>query len=145
MTAQRGGGFSGPVMLDTGGVPAYSRRERSIRDFCHATLAAGYRLVLPTVVYAQAERGENRRSGAPHHLAELLANCEIATLSLETARQAGWLLRDSGTTDVVDAVVIAEAIIRPNVGILTSDWGDLQRLLDASPDRLRRGIRILRV
>lgn len=145
MSSRGGYVFAGPVLFDTGGIFAYLTNEATIRQFCHAVLRAGFPLILPTVVYAQAERGADQRRSAPHFLAELLTQCEIATLSLETARQAGWLLRESATTDVVDAVVIAEAIVRPNVGILTSDWRDLQRLLDASPDRVRRGVRILRV
>lgn len=113
--------FSGPIVFDTGGVLAYLRSEATVRQFCNTVLQAGFPLILPTVVYAQAERGADQRRNAPHYLADLLTKCEVATLSLETARHAGWLLRDSATTDVVDAVVVAEAIARPNAGILTSD------------------------
>lgn len=145
MSIDRSASFVGPIVFDSGGVLAYAGRGRAVRDFCRAVVAAGHPLILSTVVYAQVERGENVRPGAANYFAELLVACEVATLSLETARQAGWLLRDSGTTDVVDAVVVAEALARKDVGILTSDWSDLRRLLDASPDRLRRGVRIFRV
>lgn len=145
MSIGRSASFVGPIVFDSGGLLAYAGRGRAVRDFCRAAVAAGRPLILPTVVYAQVERGDSARPGAPNYLAELLVVCEVTTLSLDIARQAGWLLRDSDTTDVVDAVVVAEALTRPRAGILTSDWGDLQRLLDASPDRLRHGVRILRV
>jgi hypothetical protein len=70
---------------------------------------------------------------------------EITTLSLEVARHAGWLLRDSGTTDVVDAVVVVEALQRDGSVILTSDRGDMSLLLGFTANRQRRGVRVVGV
>lgn len=61
------------------------------------------------------------------------------------ARQAGWLLRDSQTTDVVDAVVVAEAVARETITLLTSDRGDIDFLLSFTANRQRRGVRVVRV
>jgi hypothetical protein len=73
----------------------------------------------------------------------LLGLCEVAPLSLEVARQVGWLLGDSETNDVVDAVVVVEALNRDGSVIITSDIGDIQRLLSFGPNRTRRNVRVL--
>ena len=97
------------------------------------------------MVYAQVERGSGRYQLATHYLNELLALATGIPLSLGIARQTGWLLRDSGTTDVVDAVVVVEALARGNVTILTSDRGDIDHLLGFTANRQRRGVRVVGV
>jgi len=64
---------------------------------------------------------------------------------MELARQAGWLMRDSQTTDVVDAVVVAEALAREQATILTSDQSDIWHLLGFTANRQRRGVRVVGV
>ena len=50
----------------------------------------------------------------------------------ELARRAGELRAKSGVLDVVDAVVVAEAVAaRPSL-ILTSDPDDISRLIEAA-------------
>lgn len=143
MTAPWAFGTYGEIILDTGGVFAYLGRERTIRDLCENTLAAGYSVVLPTVVYAQVERGGRQRPFRQQLLSNLLGFCTVAPLTLEIAQQAGWLLGDSATTDVVDAVVVVEALNRDGALILTSDRGDIQYLLTFGSNRLRRRVRVI--
>jgi hypothetical protein len=96
-------------------------------------------------VYAQVERGETRRSARQQRLNTLLNLCEQRPLSMNIAYQAGVLLGLAGTSDVVDAVVVVEALRLRNGIILTSDSGDIQHLLQASSNYQRRGIRIIRM
>jgi hypothetical protein len=50
------------------------------------------------------------------------------------ARRAGELLAKTGTSDVVDAVVAAEALASVPALILTSDQADMEQLLDGAPE-----------
>ena len=50
----------------------------------------------------------------------------------DTARRAGELRSRSGVTDVVDAIVVAEAVALFPALILTSDPDDIGRLLEAA-------------
>jgi len=54
-------------------------------------------------------------------------------------------LRDSQTTDVVDAVVVAEVVARGSATIVTSDRGDIDSLLGFTANRPRRGVRVVGV
>jgi hypothetical protein len=54
--------------------------------------------------------------------------------SERVARRAGELLAKTGTSDVVDAIVAAEALASVPALILTSDPGDMVRLLDGEPE-----------
>jgi hypothetical protein len=134
----------GTLVLDTGGVLEYVEGARSARTLCRNTHIAGYPVILPTAVYAQVERGGQHHSFVRQRLNDLLNICEVAPLMLGIARQAGWLLGDSGTTDVVDAVVVVEALNRGDTMILISDIGDIQHLLSFGPNRTRRNVRVLR-
>lgn len=49
------------------------------------------------------------------------------------ARLAAHLLRDPGTTDVVDALVCGEALLRVPSVLITGDPGAMRRLLDGDP------------
>jgi hypothetical protein len=50
----------------------------------------------------------------------------------DRARQAGVLRSRSGVLDVVDAIVVAEAVASLPALIMTSDPGDISRLLEAA-------------
>src|SRR3712207_2505042 len=102
MVSRRLAPASGPIVLDAGAVLAYIAGDRIARELCHAAALAHYQVVLPTVVYAQVERGWSRHHPATHLLNNLLRICDAVPLSMEIARQAGWLMRDAQTTDVVD-------------------------------------------
>ena len=49
-----------PVLLDAGAVLAYMARNTEVRTRCLAAAAANVAVLLPTVVYAQVERGGGR-------------------------------------------------------------------------------------
>lgn len=50
----------------------------------------------------------------------------------ELARRAGELRAKSGVLDVVDAIVVAEAVAAPPSLILTSDPDHVRRLIEAA-------------
>lgn len=50
----------------------------------------------------------------------------------ERAKRAGELRSSSGVLDVVDAIVVAEAIVAPPALIMTSDPEDIRKLVEAA-------------
>jgi hypothetical protein len=145
MSSRRLTVVSAPKLLDTGAVLAYMARNIMVRTRCLAAVEANYPVLLPTVVYAQVERGGGRNQLTTHYFNELLSVATPLPLSMEIAQQTGWLLRDSQTTDVIDAVVVVEAVVREVVTLLTSDQGDIDYLLGFTANRQRRGARVVGV
>src|SRR5215217_7054871 len=143
MSARRRIPGNGPLVLDSGAVLAFVSGDRDLRQACQDAVRVDFPIVLPTAVYAQVERGGRRAHAARQSMEMLLGLCEVAPLSLEVARQVGWLLGDSETNDVVDAVVVVEALNRDGSVIITSDIGDIQHLLSFGPNRTRRNVRVL--
>lgn len=145
MSGRRPIAASAPIVLDAGGALAFAARDLLVRSRCLAAVAADYPVWLPTVVYAQVERGGDQFRLTSRSFNELLALATPLPLTMATARQAGWLLRDSQTTDVVDAVVVAEAVALASATIPTSDRGDIDHLLSFTANRRRRGVRVVGV
>jgi hypothetical protein len=96
-------------------------------------------LVVPSVVIVQTIRGDSRDAPINRilngvRIGDLAAPpVTIAPLTGILARQAGRLLGATATTDAVDAVVVAEAFQLLPAIIVTSDPGDIRRLLLADP------------
>lgn len=70
-----------------------------------------------------------RNGGRQANLARVLAGVEVRSLDGRDGRRAGELLASTGTADVVDAHLTLLA--RPDDRVLTSDPGDIGRLLAA--------------
>lgn len=119
------------LVLDAGAFVAFERGEARIR----AKLAAALRLKLPLVttspVVAQVWRDGRRQA----LLSTLLHGTEIVAPDETAALRAGELLAKTRTTDVVDALLVALA--RAGDAILTSDPGDIARLLAAMKSRVQ--------
>jgi hypothetical protein len=118
------------IVLDTGAVIALAHGE--IRARYVATQAARLALpvIVPAVIIAQLIRGGPADAGINRALK--IAD-ELIPVTPLLARQASVLLGRTRTTDVVDALVAAEALrILPSM-LLTSDPGDLRLLLQADP------------
>src|SRR5258705_12049807 len=86
---------------------------------------ADLRPIVPVVVLAQAWRG-----GPQHQISRVLKGCDIIPDDDRTGRAAGVACAAAGTTDVVDAIVIATAV-RHQAPVVTSEPGDLARIADA--------------
>jgi len=122
------------VILDAGGILALSRGDGDARAALERARAEGYVVVIPTPVLAQVHRGGRDRAHVDRVVNKVDA---LIPTSEETARLAGALLEASGTDDPVDAIVVAEALAAAPSVIITSDAGDVRRLLQTQSDGVR--------
>ena len=124
------------LTLDAGALIAAERRSEIFRATWQEAIWRRAVITIPAPVLAQAWRGRNPM------IDRLLPACVVEPLTEEGARSIGRLLADSGTSDVIDAMVVIGASRRDDA-ILTSDPNDIGRLLDAlSAARLSPIIRV---
>lgn len=117
------------VVLDSGAVSALAARDRRARAVLQHVLDEGLAVLVPAPVLAEAYSG--RPTDAPVH--QLIKTVEfVRPTSATIARRAGELRARSGVRDVVDAIVVAEAVSVPGSIVLTSDPTDIRALIDAS-------------
>ena len=119
------------LVYDTGALLAAERGDRTMWAVHRRGLDRSGPAVVPAVVLGQAWRG-----GPQPQLSRLLRGCLIESFDENAGRAAGRLLRDTGTSDVVDAHVVLTAL-RYQAAVLTSDPDDLQRFTAATKVRLR--------
>jgi len=112
------------LVLDSGAVLAVARGNRTVTRLIEAARLEQVDVVIPPVVVAETIRGGGR--DAPIH--RLLRFAEVPPFGLRLARRAGALLARSGTSNVADAQVMAEALSRGPAIVLTGDANDMQRL-----------------
>src|SRR5450631_46704 len=103
------------IVYDTGALLAAERRNPDFLALHDELTAARIRPIVPVVLLAQAWRG-----GPQHQISRVLQGCDILPDDQNTARAAGVACAASGTSDVVDAIVIATAI-RHQASVVTSD------------------------
>lgn len=124
------------LILDAGAILALARGDEVARARMARAVREGYVAVIPTPVLAQVHRGGHDRARI-----DRVVNAVGAVLPTfeAIARRAGELQAKTGTADVVDAIVVAEALASVPAVILTSDPRDLGRLLEGEPeaDRVR--------
>lgn len=113
------------LILDAGALIGIDRNNSRVAGLIELGRRAGAELLTSTPVVAQAWRDGARQA----RLARSLPMIDVHTVDLNTAKRAGELLADSGTSDVVDALLSLLAM--PADQILTSDPGDLGDLLAA--------------
>jgi hypothetical protein len=119
------------VILDAGGILALAGGAGDARAALDRAVHEGYVVVIPTPVLAQVHRGGRDRA----HLDRVLGKVDAFQATSErVARRAGELQAKTGTSDAVDAIVAAEALASVPALILTSDPGDLERLLEGEPE-----------
>lgn len=117
------------LTLDTGALIAAERDSRRFWAYWKLGREPPRRITLPAPVLAQAWR----KNTAP--IAHLVQACTIEPLDLPCAKAIGQLLARSGTSDIVDAMVVLGAVQRSDA-IVTSDPGDIERLLAAAGAKL---------
>lgn len=118
------------LILDAGGILALARGDGVARSVLDRARREGYVVVIPTPVLAQVHRGGRDRAGVDRVVKAVDA---LLPTSAEVARRAGELLARSGTSDAVDAIVAAEALLASPSLILTSDAEDISRLIEGEP------------
>jgi hypothetical protein len=112
-------------LYDTGVLIAAERGDRPMWAAHRRILEQGIRPTVPSTVFAQAWRG-----GPQAQLSRLLTGCDIREFTEGHARVVGRVLRDTGSSDVVDASVVVMARTRAEE-VLTSDPDDLQPIAEA--------------
>jgi hypothetical protein len=111
------------LVLDAGAFLAVERGDRLTAALLKAELLAGRIPITHGGVIGQVWRGGTGRQAL---LAMLLANVEIAALDEALGRRVGLLLKQSRTSDVIDAAVVLLAA--DGDSIVTSDPDDLEPL-----------------
>jgi predicted nucleic acid-binding protein len=117
------------IVYDAGMLVAADRNDRAVWAEQRVRLSAGIIPLVPANVVAQVSRS-NRQV----QLRRFLRGCEIVPFDEASAHAAGALLAKSGTADVVDASVV-EVAMRRQAEIVTTDPGDIGRLVNASRTR----------
>jgi hypothetical protein len=113
------------LVLDTGGLIAFQRGDRRVTALLEAARRRRDRVVTSSGCVAQAWRGGPRQA----LLARLVRGLDERGLDGSNSTAAGVACGKATVTDVVDAHVSLLATDRDVV--LTSDPGDIQRLLSA--------------
>ena len=118
------------LVLDTGALIALDRNDRRMWAMLRVAADENGIVQVPAGVIAQAWRDGGRQA----LLSRALRHCDEVPLDGLSARAAGLLCGRTGSSDVIDAsvaVVAAALARREDVTVLTSDTGDLRRLLAA--------------
>ena len=121
-----------PIVLDAGSLISAESRSRVIWTVYDESLGTGQELVVTTPVLAQVWR-DGRKQAV---ISRFLRRCVIDAPSERAAKRAGELLGRTGTSDAVDALVVATAVERGATMILTTDPGDLKALVEATGVRI---------
>ena len=119
------------LILDAGASLAVARGDGVARAELERARREGYVVVIPTPVLAQVHRGGRDRAGVDRVVKAVDA---LLPTSAQAARRAGELLAQSGTSDAVDAIVAAEALLSAPALVLTSDARDIMLLIEGQPD-----------
>lgn len=114
------------VVYDAAILVAADRNERRVWAEHKARLEFGFLPLVPAPVVAQVSRSPQQAQ-----FRRFLAGCVVVPFGETEAHEAGRLLGKTGTTDVVDAVVVTTAL-RQKAVILTRDPDDIERLVWAS-------------
>jgi len=116
------------LILDSGALIAWSRGDVRARAMLTRALELAIDIRIPVAVLAETLRGGPR--DAPIH--RVRNAVDVFPTEEPTARLAGVLLGQTGGANTVDALVAAEAVTAA-ADVLTSDAGDLRRLLAEHP------------
>ncbi len=114
------------LVLDAGAFIAFERGDVRVRQLLLAAEALDDTLVTVSPVVSQVWRDGVRQA----LLARILRGVDVRAPAQPAARAAGELLRKTGTSDVVDALLAGVA--RHGDTLLTSDPHDLSALLSAA-------------
>lgn len=114
------------LVLDAGALVALERHQRTMWVRLKAARSAGELPVTHGGVLGQVWRGGPRQA----QLARALANIDVRPLDEQLGKTAGALLAAAGSSDVIDAAVVALA--DDGDDIVTADRGDFEVLAAAA-------------
>lgn len=115
------------LILDAGAFVAIDRGDRAMAARLRAAELAGLDLRSNGAVVAQVWRDPSGRQAA---LAHLLRAVDVRPVDVRLGQEAGVLAGRAGTSDAVDAAVVAVAAAGDR--IVTSDPDDIRALVGAS-------------
>ena len=113
-------------ILDAGAFVAFERGDPLLRGALEIARKRAFEVTTVSPVIAQVWRDGRRQA----RIARLLDGTRVEAPGESAARRAGELLARTGTTDVVDALVVGLA--RNGDTIVTSDPDDIESLLAAA-------------
>ncbi|MFE6386973.1 MULTISPECIES: hypothetical protein [Nocardiopsis] len=120
------------LVLDAGALREAEANPRGmVWSLCREENRAGRQPLVPTTVLAQIWRGGARQAG----LAHVVKGCEMIGVDDPMARRIGKLLGISGTSDIVDAMVVLVAM-ETGATVLTSDPVDIGKIAEAVKARI---------
>ncbi len=113
------------AVLDAGALVAIDRRDRMTGARLRVLQQRGMPIRVSSAVVGQVWRDGRKQA----NLARVLAGAGVEALGSDDGRRIGELLAVAASTDVIDAHV---ALMAAHADlILTSDPGDIRRLLEA--------------
>jgi len=127
----------GRLVLDAGGISAIAEGNGIARAALERARRQGWLVVIPAPALTEVHTG--RRDHARIDRVINAVDMLIETTP-ERARQAGELRSRSGVLDVVDAIVVAEAVASVPALVMTSDPDDIRALIEAAGAADRVGI-----
>jgi predicted nucleic acid-binding protein len=119
------------IVYDAGALVAAERRDRRFLTLHRELLRSHAGPIVPVVVLAEAWRG-----GPQHGISQTLKGCAVLPDDQRISKAAGVICASSGTSDVVDAIVVATAV-HHHASVVTSDPGDLTRLAESIGVKLK--------
>lgn len=114
------------LVLDAGALIAADRGDRDLVTVLKRELLQGQTVRTHGGIVGQVWRNGSRQA----RLAKLLRSLDVVGLDEELGRQAGALMARSGTSDVIDAALVA--IAHDGDEIFTSDLSDIAVLAEAA-------------
>lgn len=117
---------SAPLIFDSGAVIALARGDQRARAFVDRALEIGVELFVPSVVIAETVRGDGPRDAPVNRV--LSAIDSVLVTDESSGRTAGGLLGRAGSSETIDALVVAGAFEIGGGRIVTSDPDDLRLL-----------------
>jgi predicted nucleic acid-binding protein len=118
------------AVYDAGVLVKADKSDRAIWAEHRVRLLAGMVPLIPANVVAQVSRSDRQAQ-----LRRFLRGCEVVAFDEASAHRVGALLAKSGTADVVDGCVV-DLALRVRAEILTTDPGDIERIVRASGGRV---------
>ena len=114
------------LVFDAGALIALDRGDRSVGALLALAAQQGVEAITSSACIAQAWRNPTRQAKLTRALEGFLE----WPLDPVRARHCGLLLANTDTSDIADAAVAL--LVQDGDTILTSDPGDIQRLLDST-------------
>jgi hypothetical protein len=130
-------------VLDSGGLTALCEGSAQARSNLHWVVRHTDRIRIPTPVLVECTTGDGARDAELNRVLGILirATAALTVPDEATARRAGRLRFLARSDDGIDALVAAAAIDDGSPALLlTSDPGDLTRLLARDPQILVRKV-----